>query len=97
MIFCPPTPALIAKRVEYRMQVMGLTVAKAAHACNLSQASFETYRYGQNLPGALALAALAWGLDCSADWLLFGGRPQQPSPVPPQNAGGIEAFLGVFK
>lgn len=75
-IFCPPTPARMAERIAYQMEALDLTVPKAARACNLSQASFETYRYGQNMPGALALAALAWGLDCSADWLLFGGRPQ---------------------
>ncbi len=86
MIFCPPTPARIANRIEYRMQVLGLTVPKAANACNLSQASFETYRYGQNLPSALALASLAWGLDCSADWLLFGGRPQIRTYSPPLTA-----------
>ncbi len=68
----PPTPEGIACRIRLQVESYNMTVPKAALACNLSQASFETYLYGKNMPGAVALAGLAKGLCCSADWLLFG-------------------------
>ncbi len=66
------TPDRVAARIRIQVERLGLTVPKAASASNLSQASFETYLYGKNLPGAVALAGLARGLHCSADWLLSG-------------------------
>jgi hypothetical protein len=71
-IMIVPTPAKLAARIAFRMKELELSNSKAAAACNLSQASFETYLYGQHLPGALALASMSHGLRCSADWLLFG-------------------------
>ena len=70
-----PCPAGIARRIRLQVERHNLSVPKAALACNLSQASFETYLYGKNMPGAVALASLANGLRCTADWLLFG-EPQ---------------------
>ena len=69
-----PSAAGIGKRVRIQIERLNLTVPKAALACNLSQASFETYLYGKNMPGALAISALAKGLRCSTDWLLSGKR-----------------------
>jgi hypothetical protein len=66
------TAARLAARISFRVKELELTNAKAAAACNLQPATFDTYIYGQNLPGSLALAAIAQGLRCSADWLLFG-------------------------
>lgn len=70
-----PTPGGVARRIRIQVERHGLTVARASALCGLSQASFETYLYGKSLPGAEALAHLANGLRCTADWLLFG-RPQ---------------------
>lgn len=67
-----PTPQDIARRIKIKVEHHNLTVPKAALACNLSQATFETYLYGKNMPGAVALAGLAHGLRCTADWLLRG-------------------------
>ena len=67
-----PTPEAMGRRIRLQVERHNLSVPKAALACNLSQASFETYLYGKNMPGALALASLAHGLCCTADWLLFG-------------------------
>ena len=67
-----PTPEEIGKRIRIQVERYGFTVPKAAVACNLSQASFETYLYGKSMPGAVALSGLARGLRCSADWLLTG-------------------------
>lgn len=67
-----PTPDRMARRIRIQLERFNMTVPKAALACNLSQATFETYLYGKNMPGAVALASLAKGLRCSADWLLGG-------------------------
>jgi transcriptional regulator with XRE-family HTH domain len=67
-----PTPDGIARRIRLQVERYNLSVPKAALACNLSQASFETYLYGKNMPGALALASLANGLRCPVGWLLTG-------------------------
>lgn len=67
-----PTPKIMARRIRVQMERHNMTVPKAALACNLSQATFETYLYGKNLPAAVALASLARGLRCSSDWLLGG-------------------------
>lgn len=67
-----PTPDRMARRIRLQVERHNFTVPKAALACNLSQATFETYLYGKNMPGAVALASLAKGLRCSADWLLGG-------------------------
>ena len=67
-----PSPKQIGARIRIQLERHDLTVPKAAAACGLSQPSFETYLYGKNSPGASALAGLAHGLRCSADYLLFG-------------------------
>lgn len=66
------TAAKLSARISFRVAELELTKAKAAAACNLQPSAFDTYFYGQNLPGSLALASLAQGLRVSADWLLFG-------------------------
>lgn len=68
------TAERLGRRVRSRVEVCGLTVPKAAEACDMSKASFEDYLYGKHLPGALAVAALSKGLRCSADYLLFGEK-----------------------
>lgn len=67
-----PTPQEVGKRIRVQVERYDFTVPKAAVACNLSQATFETYLYGKNMPGGVALTGLARGLRCSADWLLTG-------------------------
>lgn len=66
------TPARDGARIRIQMERHNMTVPKAALASNLSQASFEIYLYGRSVPGAIALAGLAKGLRCTADWLLNG-------------------------
>lgn len=66
------TPTHVAARIRHQMEQHKMTVPKAAFASNLSQATFETYLYGRSLPGAVALAGLAKGLRCTADYLLNG-------------------------
>ena len=65
-----PTAERMGKRIRIKVEALSLTVPKAASACNLSQATFETYLYGKNMPGPVALVGLAHGLRCTADWLL---------------------------
>jgi hypothetical protein len=67
-----PTPERVSKRIKFRLDELQLTITGGAKACGLSQPSFEGYVYGANMPGGLALAALAHGLKCSVDWLLLG-------------------------
>ncbi|OYU38633.1 MAG: hypothetical protein CFE33_15190 [Pseudorhodobacter sp. PARRP1] len=67
-----PTPEEVGKRIRIQVERYNYTVPKAAMACNLSQATFEAYLYGKNMPGGVALTGLARGLRCSADWLLTG-------------------------
>lgn len=67
-----PTPEEVGKRIRIQVERYNFTVPKAAMACNLSQATFEGYLYGKNMPGGVALTGLARGLRCSADWLLTG-------------------------
>lgn len=65
-----PTAASISARLRLLIEQNDITVSSAARASRLSQATFESYLYGRCLPGALALAAICNGLNCSADWLL---------------------------
>lgn len=67
-----PTASAVGRRIRIQIERYNLTVPKAAAACDMSVPSLESYLYGKNLPGAFALANLASGLRCSADWLLFG-------------------------
>ncbi|NTT86903.1 helix-turn-helix domain-containing protein [Tabrizicola fusiformis] len=67
-----PTAGAVGRRIRIQIERYGLTVARAARECDMSVPSLETYLYGKSLPGAFALANLANGLRCSADWLLFG-------------------------
>lgn len=67
-----PTPDAVASRIRIQVERFKLTVPKAALACNLSQATFETYLCGKSMPGGVALSSLAKGLRCSVDWLLTG-------------------------
>lgn len=67
-----PTPHKIGQRIRLQMERHDMTVPKAAAACALPQPSLEEYLYGKSMPGAEALAALAKGLRCSSDYLLFG-------------------------
>ena len=65
-----PTAERIAKRIRIKVEALNMTVPKAAAACNLSQATFESYLYGKSMPGPVSLVGLSHGLRCSADWLL---------------------------
>ena len=62
----------VANRIGMLTAAKLMTNVQAAAACDLAIPTFETYRYGGNLPGAEGLAKLAVGLRTSADWLLFG-------------------------
>lgn len=62
----------LGKRIRTQMQVLNLTVARAAEVCDLPKPSFEDYLYGKSLPGAESLVGLSRGLGCTTDWLLFG-------------------------
>lgn len=70
----PLEPRGMDSRIRTMMQVLDLTVAKAAHRCRLPVPTFETYLYGKCLPGSAGLYCLSKGLGCSADWLLGGGE-----------------------
>lgn len=70
--FITPTPDGVARRIRLQIKRHNLTTPQAAVLCDLSVRSLEKYVYGKSLPGAVALAALAHGLDCSTDWLLTG-------------------------
>lgn len=67
-----PTAEGIASRIDIQVKRYGLTIPKAALACNLSQATFETYLYGKHMPGSVALISLSRGLKCPVGWLLTG-------------------------
>jgi len=68
-VFSTRLRALVAAKEE--------TYEVLAARCAMPKASFESYLYHQNLPSARQLAKLSYGLNVSADWLLFGDAQKQ--------------------
>lgn len=68
------SPRDVRARIRCKMEQYDLTVGRAAKACNMPVPTFETYLYGNSLPGAYALLNLSQGLHCSVDWLLSGSE-----------------------
>lgn len=60
----------LSRRMKIRMFELDLTMRDLAKKCGVNERSIGGYVAMHNMMGADTLAAIADGLECSADWLL---------------------------
>lgn len=65
----------LSRRMKLRMFELDLTMRDLAKKCGVNERNIGGYVAMRNMMGADTLAAIAEGLECSADWLL--GRKEE--------------------
>jgi transcriptional regulator with XRE-family HTH domain len=65
-----------ALRIKKKREEVGLTQEELAKKVDVSKTAIQNWETGKNRPAGNNLKALAVVLDCTTDWMLFGGEPE---------------------